>query len=118
MEDAPGGGMMVTLRDPEGFLLNFVWGQELREGNKISERLLMNDEAVKDRKGAYQRFENGPAAVYKVARFATPTLTTEANCCHVAWALRPISTTCIISHSDKLVLSNFQHGSNGLLVRF
>jgi hypothetical protein len=68
MKDAPGGGYIVTIADPEGFPVNFIWGQEpVREERKKPEKLLFNDEDDKPRQKAFQRFEPGPAEVHKVS---------------------------------------------------
>ena len=67
MKDAPGGGFIVSLEDPEGFLVNFVWGQEeVKEERKKPVKLLVNDETEKPRVKKFQRYEPGPAAVHKV----------------------------------------------------
>ena len=66
MADAPGGGSIVTIRDPEGFLVNFIYGQAPAEPGKVPEKLIVNDETTKPRLGRFQRFEPGPAAVHKV----------------------------------------------------
>ena len=69
--DAPGGGHLVTVEDPEGFPVNFIWGQaELPEARlqKIEKpkNLVINYEYEKTRKKAFQRFNKGPAEVFKV----------------------------------------------------
>jgi hypothetical protein len=71
MVDAPGGGHLVTVEDPEGFPVNFIWGQaELSEARlqKIEKpkNLVINNEYEKTRKKAFQRFSTGPAEVFKV----------------------------------------------------
>lgn len=73
MKDAPGGGYIVTIADPEGFPVNFIWGQEpVREERKKPEKLLFNDEDEKPRQKAFQRFEPGPAEVHKVSNKPQP----------------------------------------------
>jgi hypothetical protein len=67
MKDAPGGGYIVTIADPEGFPVNFVWGQsEVREERKRPEKILLNDETDKPRQKSFQRYKPGPAEVHKV----------------------------------------------------
>ena len=67
MKDAPGGGYMVSLTDPEGFQVNFVYGQaEVKEKRAYPAKILLNDETDKPRVKAFQRYEPGPAAVHKV----------------------------------------------------
>ncbi|KAF3924533.1 hypothetical protein ABW21_db0204829 [Orbilia brochopaga] len=69
--DAPGGGHLVTIRDPEGFPVNFVYGATPRPQpiRQPAESLQVNDEFSKPRKGAFQRFERGPAAVHKLGHY-------------------------------------------------
>jgi len=69
IDDAPGGGFRVEVTDPEGFPVSFIWGQKARTRNLSDyrpETLVVNTEASKPRKGAFQRFTKGPAAVHKV----------------------------------------------------
>lgn len=67
MSDAPGGGHIVTIQDPEGFPVNFIYGQApLEEDREMPEKLLVNFEEDKPRQKRFQRYEPGPAAVYKV----------------------------------------------------
>ncbi|KAI1609052.1 trihydroxytoluene oxygenase [Exophiala viscosa] len=70
MKDAPGGGYIVTIADPEGFPVSFVYGQaEVKEERKKPAKLLINDEVDKPRQKAFQRFEPGPAEVHKLGHF-------------------------------------------------
>jgi len=66
MKDAPSGGYRVTIIDPEGFPVHLVYGQEPVETGNLPEKLIYNVESAKAREGAFQRFQDGPAAVYKV----------------------------------------------------
>ena len=66
MEDAPGGGSIVTLADPEGFPINLVYGQAPGEARAMPEKILLNDEVDKPRVRKFSRFKPGPAAVHKV----------------------------------------------------
>ena len=67
MTNAPGGGRIVTVLDPEGFSISFVSGQlPLENDRKIPEKLVFNDETSKPRQRKFQRFHPGPAEVYKV----------------------------------------------------
>lgn len=61
---------MISLHDPEGFPINLIHGQEMKEVGLLPEKLLFNDEELKVRKGAFQRFLPGPAAVHKVRRWS------------------------------------------------
>lgn len=70
MKDAPGGGFIVTIADPEGFPVNFICGQaEVKEQRKHPEMLVVNYESDKPRQKAFQRFDPGPAEVHKVSSF-------------------------------------------------
>lgn len=66
MSDAPGGGYLLTLTDPEGFPLNLIYGQTPGEVKEYPPKLLLNYEIEKPRVRRFQRFELGPAAVHKV----------------------------------------------------
>lgn len=62
----PGGGEIVTLRDPAGHLVHLVHGQTPKQASPPAlEKLTINYEDEKPRKGAFQRFTPGPAMVHK-----------------------------------------------------
>ncbi|KAL3445420.1 Glyoxalase/Bleomycin resistance protein/Dihydroxybiphenyl dioxygenase [Aspergillus insuetus] len=64
---APGGGEIVTLLDPVGHKVHLVYGQEkttTAEAPKM-EKLTVNYEDEKPRKGRFQRFSLGPAPVHR-----------------------------------------------------
>lgn len=64
--DAPGGGEAVTLTDPIGNQVFLVYGQTRRTPEPHSlERLTVNYEDDKPRKGTFHRFKTGPARVYR-----------------------------------------------------
>jgi len=67
LSEAPGGGCLVTLIDPEGFPVNVVFGQE-PTNIEVShpEKLTQNYPGEKPRRRKFNRFEPGPAAVHKV----------------------------------------------------
>ncbi|KAF3317304.1 hypothetical protein TWF173_010957 [Orbilia oligospora] len=71
LKQAPGGGHMTTVHDPEGFPVNFIYGASPRAQPKkqLLEALQINDEFSKPRKGAFQRFKPGPAAIHKLGHF-------------------------------------------------
>lgn len=70
MADAPGGGYIITVQDPEGFPVSFIHGQStVTTTQKIPEKLVFNDETQKSRVRKFQRFEPGPAEVYKLGHF-------------------------------------------------
>lgn len=69
LSDAPGGGSIVTILDPEGFLLNFIYGQTPPTSRQMPEKLVINDESNKPRQRSFQRFNPGPAEVHKLGHF-------------------------------------------------
>jgi hypothetical protein len=76
LADSPGGGKSLTIIDPGDFPLNLIWGQEpvSKEGRQQMDRLVYNYEDEKTRKGQFQRFKEGPAAVHKVSMRSYKTL--------------------------------------------
>ncbi|CAG8090634.1 unnamed protein product [Penicillium nalgiovense] len=78
LTDAPGGGYMVTLNDPEGFLMNLLFGQTLTTPGPYPEILEINYETEKPRVGRFQRFQPGPAAVHKLGHYGVCTTEFEA----------------------------------------
>ncbi|EPS35903.1 hypothetical protein H072_10636 [Dactylellina haptotyla CBS 200.50] len=66
-----GQGKLVTIHDPEGFPVNFIHGAtpRARPIKQPTEALQVNDEFSKPRKGAFQRFQPGPAAIHKLGHF-------------------------------------------------
>ncbi|EDU47534.1 Trihydroxytoluene oxygenase [Pyrenophora tritici-repentis] len=69
LTDAPGGGSMVTLHDPEGFPINLLYGQTKKEAGPYPETLITNYENNKPRIARFQRFKPGPAAVHKLGHY-------------------------------------------------
>lgn len=69
LTDAPGGGHMVTLTDPEGFPINLMYGQQPKEPGPMPEILTTNYEVEKPRVARFQRFKPGPAAVHKLGHY-------------------------------------------------
>jgi hypothetical protein len=66
---APGGGLSVTLTDPEGFPMTLLHGQTPASPGTYPEILEANYEIEKPRVRKFQRFQPGPAAVHKVSHF-------------------------------------------------
>ena len=63
-----GGGEVVTLTDPAGFHVHLVYGQTPQDSSAPApqlEKLTVNFEDSKPRKGKFQRFTPGPAPVHK-----------------------------------------------------
>jgi Glyoxalase/Bleomycin resistance protein/Dioxygenase superfamily len=74
LKDLPGGGFTTMIRDPEGFPINFIYGQTLcptSESHMLPEAapLIINHPTEKLRKGLFQRFSHGPAPVHKLGHF-------------------------------------------------
>jgi hypothetical protein len=79
--EAPGGGEIVSVKDPLGFYIHFVHGQEQREtevAKKEIERAVeqlkgeshkVNYEKNKPRKGSFLRLQPGPAPVHKFGHY-------------------------------------------------
>jgi hypothetical protein len=53
LEDAPGGGHLVTIIDPEGFPVCFIYGQESAEVGRLPEKIIINYEQEKPRVGEF-----------------------------------------------------------------
>lgn len=66
MENAPGGGSIVTVTDPEGFPMALIHGQTPREPDHRPEKLDLNYEMEKPRSRKFIRLNPGPAEVFKV----------------------------------------------------
>ena len=71
--DGPGAGQAVTLRDPNNFVVGFVFGQEEREsgGSRDLEQGVteQNSTATRPHKGAVRRFRNAPCPVHKLGHY-------------------------------------------------
>ncbi|KAM3425739.1 hypothetical protein BST61_g7671 [Cercospora zeina] len=66
MEGMPGGGEMMTLHDPSGIPVHLVYGQTQKPIEEMKlQKLVINFEDEKPRKGRFHRFESGPAPVHK-----------------------------------------------------
>jgi len=69
LTDAPGGGHLITLTDPEGFPINLIHGQTPAELGTLPEKIIYNDETDKPRVRKFNRFTPGPAAVHKLGHY-------------------------------------------------
>lgn len=69
LKDAPGGGHLITLHDPEGFPISLIHGQEKKTPGPYPEILTTNYEHEKPRVARFQRFKPGPAAVHKLGHY-------------------------------------------------
>lgn len=76
-DPGPGGGKLVTLKDPyNGFLVGFVHGQTPRPSDVNTETMDMEIETSKfnlaiekNRKGGVRRFKEGASPVYKLGHY-------------------------------------------------
>ena len=66
LSNAPGGGSVVTVFDPEGFPINLLHGQEPVPAKDPPQKITINYENDKPRVREFLRFQPGPAAVHKV----------------------------------------------------
>ncbi|KAJ6155629.1 hypothetical protein N7470_006195 [Penicillium chermesinum] len=69
LKDAPGGGLLVTVTDPEGLPVNLLYGAKSERPEGKMEKLVYNYESEKPRVRKFQRFQVGPAAVYKLGHY-------------------------------------------------
>jgi len=73
----PGGGKIVTITDPNGLPVSFVYGQQLKDKRVDSEiKLSREDDGVdqnfafeKSRRGKFRRFRAGPSPVHKLGHY-------------------------------------------------
>ncbi|GKZ85857.1 hypothetical protein AnigIFM56816_000702 [Aspergillus niger] len=68
LKHAPGGGLLLTLTDPEGFPFNLIYGQQevTAKQDLFFDKVLLNFPDDKPRVRQFNRFQPGPAAVYKL----------------------------------------------------
>ncbi|KAJ5333459.1 uncharacterized protein N7506_007242, partial [Penicillium brevicompactum] len=78
VENAPGGGYLLTLTDPEGFPINLIYGQTPASAGPYPEILEINYEVEKPRVRRFQRFQPGPAAVHKLGHYGVCTTNFES----------------------------------------
>ncbi|KAJ5771829.1 hypothetical protein N7520_002358 [Penicillium odoratum] len=78
LTEAPGGGYLVTLTDPDGFPINLIWGQSPSSSLEDPPKLIYNFENEKPRVRKFQRFTPGPAAVHKLGHYGLCTQNFEA----------------------------------------
>lgn len=74
--DAPGGGQFVTVPDPCGHLVGFVFGQKLHAPateDSIPRRektsMIYNTAVAQPRRGAFRRFTPGPSPVHRLGHY-------------------------------------------------
>lgn len=69
MKDAPGGGYVVALQDPEGFPINLTYGQTPSSSRDLPQKIILNNEKDNPRARKFYRFSPGPAAVHKLGHY-------------------------------------------------
>ena len=71
--DAPGGGEMVEIKDPNGAKVTLVHGVDRRsqgaQENEKPDPLVLNSWEEKPRKGEFQRLGSGPSKVHKLGHY-------------------------------------------------
>ena len=71
--EAPGGGQVVDIEDPNGMLVRLLYGVQLREKESQQKEepapVIFNTWEDKPRKGEFQRFDGGPSKVHKLGHF-------------------------------------------------
>jgi hypothetical protein len=115
LDDAPGGGKMLTLNDPEGFPVNLICGQEpvLMGPENHREKLVPNTADDKSRVAQFLRFKEGPAAVHKVRQFVSPTSDTLLTF-KSAWTFRSLCSK--LPSTVQVVLEQLQPGALRLAI--
>ena len=109
LEDAPGGGYLVTVYDPEGFPVNLIYGQKPAEPGPMPPQLEYNFENDKHRLRRFQRFNPGPAAVHKVSLLFPLSKQSKAH----SSKARPLrSMRAEFPTAGRFLHSNLQHRSN------
>ncbi|KAL4861561.1 hypothetical protein BDV12DRAFT_203881 [Aspergillus spectabilis] len=73
--EGPGGGQIVSLKDPNNFIVSFIYGQKLREKEpqasfaRHSRENAPNLALKKQRRGDFRRFNKGPSLVHKLGHY-------------------------------------------------
>ncbi|KAL5315032.1 hypothetical protein ACEPPN_017683 [Leptodophora sp. 'Broadleaf-Isolate-01'] len=73
--DGPGGGQIVSIKDPNNFVVSFIYSQELREREpqasvaRHTTENASNEALTKQRHGDFRRFNRGPSLVHKLGHY-------------------------------------------------
>lgn len=83
--DAPGGGKVVVIKDPNGFDCGFIYGQKLQERQKSAITLEANDSVSntvdeKLRKGSFRRFRKAPSPIHKLGHYGYSVPASKFDC--------------------------------------
>ncbi|KAJ4187439.1 hypothetical protein NW759_016889 [Fusarium solani] len=76
-DSGPGGGKIVSITDPNGYRIGFIYGQNLRSDPAVDEtdRIVGDESPVvnlandKPRQGSFRRFNAGPSPVHKLGHY-------------------------------------------------
>jgi hypothetical protein len=91
LEGQVGGGQQVTLTDPFGHQVHLIWGWQERPKQPMGlEKLVINYEDEKPRKGRFQRFKNGPAPVHRWGHYGVTYPDGQYEAIH-DWYMRTLS---------------------------
>ncbi|KAB8071581.1 hypothetical protein BDV29DRAFT_193194 [Aspergillus leporis] len=94
--NGPGAGEQATLTDPLGNPTHLIWGwQEMKAQSLNLERLTVNYEYQKPRKGRFQRFKPGPAPAHRWGHYGV-TYTEGTYESKYNW----YTTTLTLAHSE------------------
>ncbi|KAI9736302.1 MAG: hypothetical protein M1834_001188 [Cirrosporium novae-zelandiae] len=67
--DGPGGGKVVIVKDPNGFEMRLLHGQEPRQAETPEQLSEANTASKKPRKGAFVRIKPSPCKVHKLGHY-------------------------------------------------
>lgn len=105
--DSPGGGRIVTLHDPEGFPISFVYGAAPAPKHDYPKKVIYNYEGDdKPRVRKFNRFTPGPAAVHKLGHYG---LCVKDFPTQLAWYTRHFN----FAPTDFLYVPTGQEGQDG-----
>ncbi|KAJ5606573.1 Glyoxalase/Bleomycin resistance protein/Dihydroxybiphenyl dioxygenase [Penicillium lagena] len=112
LSDAPGGGSLVTITDPEGFPCNIIFGQKPTD-TQVShqEKIVLNYAGEKSRRREFNRFEHGPAAVHKLGHFGlcTQKFNAQLEFYTSTFNIVPTDLLYIEKDGEKMVVTMFAH---------
>ncbi|PVH69712.1 Glyoxalase/Bleomycin resistance protein/Dihydroxybiphenyl dioxygenase [Cadophora sp. DSE1049] len=111
LANAPGGGFLVTIPDPEGFPVNLIFGQEPKQAKQAPDKLPLNYEVEKERTRKFQRFQPGPAAVYKLGHYGFCTTRFEEMVTFYTSNFNIVPTDCVYMEKDgkRQIVTIFAH---------
>lgn len=113
--DAPGGGEFVKLTDPIGHHVYVTFGQKKKEPEPPHlEKLVVNYEIEKPRKGKFHRFNPGPALVHRWGHYGV-TYPKGAYQQMFDWYTQTLALAVSdVVHKDEIPVTCFFHIDRGL----